>query len=88
MSRPARVPVLWAGGRFSTRCRVSMPDPRGRGWRKGQPPTGDPPGATLLKPQERGMREEVPNTDQRFSCVVPNRYTHPEYYSDLRGHYC
>jgi hypothetical protein len=80
MPRPARVPVLWAGGRelweggcgetagcFSTWPQVSMPDPRSRGWRKGQPLTGDPPGATLLKPQgcrRKGIGEEVPNTDQ------------------------
>jgi hypothetical protein len=39
-------------------AQVSMPDPCSRGWRKGQPATGDPPppGATLLKCQ--GCRTE------------------------------
>jgi hypothetical protein len=74
MPSPARVPVLWAGRcgetawHFSTRTWVSMPDPRGGRWRKGKPPTRDPPPpATLLKPQDcrrEGIGEDISNTDQ------------------------
>ena len=57
MPRPARVPILWAGGRgetarhFSTWPQVSMPDPRGGGWsgERSSPRPGTPPPSYLAK---------------------------------------